>query len=383
MIAAAVRGAGLSGFRNALCRPKTVVLAAVLAAALAGCKTSGTVDAIETGATAAPATPASNVVGTGPVAVAIFTDSVGAPQLAADQRDGAALAVNQLAKDQITLTVYDAGPNGADIGADVKAAMAAGAKLLIGPPSLASSPAWAKADPAKRPPAILLTAAPPKPVANAFWIVSSETDSATEIASYAGNAGKKQMLVAASAPLPPAEVAQIKGAIDVAGGALLGVVTVPSANMNRELPPQADAVIVYGSVPATILNPLREAGLRADAWVLGTSEWTSSAYVDGAFFAAIDQNGFRHISGGFRTAYGRGLTSDAAYAFDAIAVAAGIVRAKGVEGMSAAALKSPTGFSGASGLFRFKNDGRVERRFAIYKAAAKTASVHDPAPTGF
>jgi hypothetical protein len=385
MHAPAVRGGGISGFRSVLCRPKAVALAGLLAMVLAGCKTSGTVDTVQTGTAGTPtqAAPASNIIGTGPVAIAIFTDSMGAPKLAMDHRDGAALAVNQLAKDQITLTVYDAGPNGADIGADVQAAMAAGAKLLIGPPSLVTSPIWAKADPAKRPPAILLATAPAKPAANSFWIVSSETDSAAEIAAYAVSAGKKQVLIAAPAPLLPPEIAQVKAAVEAPGGTFLGVVTLPSPAIKPDLIDRADAVVLYGPTPETVLAPLRQAGIRTDAWVLGTSEWTSSAYVDGAYFASIDQSGFRHISGGFKTAYGRGLSSDAAYAFDAIAVAAGIIRAKGVGSMSAAELKSATGFSGASGLFRFKPDGRVERRFAVYKVTGKTAAVHDPAPGGF
>lgn len=381
MTAAAARGAGQTGFRSALRRSKAVLFASLLAAALSACKTSGTTDTIETAAAeAVPAATGPSVIGTGPVAIALFTDAMSAPQLAADQRDGAALAVNQLAKDQITLTVYDAGANGADIGTEVQTAIAAGAKLLIGPPSLAASPAWAKAPAATRPPAILLSIAPQKPVANAFWLVSSETDSAAEAASYAANAGKKQILVAAPAPLAPADLAQVKSAIEAAGGVFLGPVAVPAA-INKELPPQAEAVLMFGSSPNAMLAPLREAGLRPDAWVLGTSAWGPGNYIEGGYFAAIDQNGFSHIAGLFQAAYGRKLSADAAYAFDAVAVAAGIVRAKGA--MSAPELKSEIGFSGSTGLFRFQKDGRVQRRFAIYKVEALSPKLHDAAPNGF
>lgn len=383
MIAAAGSGAGLSGFRDVLCRPKAILFAGLLAASLSGCKTSGTTDAIGTGA-AAPAAPISNVVGTGPVAIAIFTDSMSSPQLAADQRDGAALAVSQLARDQITLTIYDAGANGADIGSDVKVAMTSGARLLIGPPSLSASPVWAKTDAKKRPPAIMLATAPVKPVESGFWLVSSETDSAAEIAGYAATAGKKQILVAAPAQLAPNDIAQMKAAIEAQSGVFLGVVTVPpAAPLNREMLAQADAVVLFGAAPTVMLTPLHGAGLRSEAWILGTSEWKPAAYAGEAYFAALDQNGFGHIAGGFKTAYGRALTEEAAYAFDAVAVASGIVRAKGAEGMAAAELKSQIGFSGATGPFRFKNDGRVQRRFSIYKVTGGIAKLHDPAPGGF
>jgi hypothetical protein len=383
MIAAAGRGAERTGFRPALHRAKAVLLASLVAAALSACKTAGTTDAVETTAAAPTATPAASgpgVFGTGPIAIALFTDSMGAPQLAADQRDGAALAVNQLAKDQITLTVYDAGPNGADIGADVKTAIAAGAKLLVGPPSLAGSPAWAKLPAAQRPPAILLSTAPQKPAVNTFWLVSSESDSAMEAAGYAVNAGKKQILVASAAPLAPAELTDVKNAVERSGGIFLGSVAVPSA-IKRDLLPQAEAVLMLGAAPNTMLAPLREAGLGDQAWILGTSSWTRGGYVEGGYFAAIDQNGFNHIAGRFQTAYGRKLSADAAYAFDAVAVAAGIVRAKAA--ISAAELKSETGFSGATGPFRFTSDGRVERRFSIYKVEALSPKLHDPAPGGF
>jgi hypothetical protein len=379
----AAASAGRTGFRSALRRSKAVLAASLIAAALSACKTSGTTDNVETAAIAPDAVPAASgpsVFGTGPVAIALFTDAMSAPQLAADQRDGAALAVNQLAKDQITLTVYDAGANGADIGTEIKTAMAAGAKLLIGPPSLAASPVWAKAPAAQRPPVILLSTAPQKPVPNAFWLVSSETDSAVEAVSYAVNAGKKQILVAASAPLAPSDLAAVKKAVEAAGGVLLGSAAVPAA-INRELLPQADAVLMFGPSPNAMLAPLREAGLRNDAWVLGTLAWGPGTYIEGGYFAAIDQNGFSHIAGRFHTAYGRKLSADAAYAFDAVAVAAGIVRAKGA--MSAPELKSEIGFSGATGLFRFKKDGSVERRFAIYKVEGLSPKIHDAAPNGF
>lgn len=379
MIAAAGKGAGRTGFRPALHRARVVLLASLVAAALSACKTSGTTDVVETTA-AAPAASGSSVFGTGPVAIALFTDSMGVPQLAADQRDGAALAVNQLAKDQITLTVYDAGANGADIAADVKTAIAAGAKLLVGPPSLAGSPAWAKLPAAQRPPAILLASAAQKPVASAFWLVSSETDSAAEAAGYAVNAGKKQILVASAAPLAPAEQVEVKTAVERSGGVFLGSVAVPSA-IKRDLLPQAEAVLMLGAAPNTMLAPLREAGLGDQAWILGTSAWARGGYIEGGYFAAIDQNGFNHIAGRFQTAYGRKLSSDAAYAFDAVAVAAGIVRAKGA--ISAVELKSETGFSGATGPFRFTSEGRVERRFSIYKVEALSPKLHDPAPGGF
>jgi hypothetical protein len=361
-------------------------LAAVLVVALAGCKTSGALDAIETGAISEAGPADTATVGSGPVAVALFVDSTRSPQLAADRRDGAVLAVNQLGKDQIMLTIYEAEAASADFSAEIETAVGAGAKLLIGPAALIASPVWTKAPAAKRPPAILLAPPPAKPIDGVLGLESDETASAAEIAAYAAAAGKKRILVAAPAALPPKDVARLKKAIEAKKGTFVGVVTVSSAlasEKDKALLAKADAVVLYGSAPAAALAPLKDAGLRNDAWILGTSEWTPGTYIEGAYFAAIDQNGFRHIAGSFRTAYGRSLSVAAAYAYDAVAVAAGIVRANGADGISAAALHSKAGFSGATGPFRFAGDGRVERRFSIYKVAGGVPKLYDAAPVGF
>jgi hypothetical protein len=384
MIAAADQDA-VSVCRYAYRGGARLLLAAMLAVVLAGCKTSGALDAIETGAISAAGPANTATVGSGPVAVALFIDSTRSPQLAADRRDGAVLAVDQLGKDQVTLTIYEAGAASADSSAEIETAVSAGAKLLIGPAGLIASPVWTKAPAAKRPPVILLAPPPAKPIDGVLALVSDETASAAEIAAYAVAAGKTQILVAAPAALPPKDVARLKKAVEAKKGTFVGVVTAPSvlAEKDKALPARADAVVLYGSAPAAALASLKDAGLRNDAWILGTSEWTPGAYIEGAYFAAIDQNGFRHIAGSFRTAYGRSLSAEAAYAYDAVAVAAGIVRANGADGISAAALHSKAGFSGATGPFRFAGDGRVERRFSIYKVAGGVPKLYDAAPVGF
>ena len=62
---------------------------------------------------------------------------------------------------------------------------------------------------------------------------------------------------------------------------------------------------------------------------------------------------------------------------------AGVVRAKGEQGLNADALRSASGFAGATGVFRFDAQGRVERRFAIYRLTRGKPSLLDAAPAGF
>jgi len=99
--------------------------------------------------------------------------------------------------------------------------------------------------------------------------------------------------------------------------------------------------------------------------------------------ALVDQTALKRISKPFQEAYGRPLSLDAAYAFDAVAVAAGIVQAKGDQALTADALHATSGFAGATGVFRFDAQGRVERRFAVYRLAHGKPSLLDAAPMGF
>jgi hypothetical protein len=46
-------------------------------------------------------------------------------------------------------------------------------------------------------------------------------------------------------------------------------------------------------------------------------------------------------------------------------------------------LHANSGFAGATGIFRFGANGRVERRFAIYKLTGGKPAMLDAAPAGF
>jgi ABC-type branched-subunit amino acid transport system substrate-binding protein len=131
------------------------------------------------------------------------------------------------------------------------------------------------------------------------------------------------------------------------------------------------------------LAAARDSGLPRDAWILGTSEWKAGNMPEGAFVAAIDQSGLKHIADAFRRIYGRALSTEAAFAYDAVAVAAGIVRSKGIGGLSASDLQANAGFVGATGPFRFLGDGNIERRLAIYRVTTGTLKEHEPAQRQF
>ncbi|KQZ99587.1 hypothetical protein ASD64_14755 [Mesorhizobium sp. Root157] len=354
---------------------------------VAGCQSSAGPDALESvnaGATGAADAPpvATQSFGSGPVRVDLFLD---ASIDANDYRDGAALAVKDLGAGQLTLTAHDLRAQGADAAGKIKQSAESGAKLLIGPPSLARAIANGPSKAA----AILLGA---EPANSAVAIQSDEIGAAIEVASYAAGAGLARIMAVSTRALTASEAQRLKAGLKQGGAQLLDIVTDPtSADGETKLAHlgQAQAVLLIGADAPKVAAPaLRQrGGLGANVPFLGTFAWPASAYgeqaLDGSLLALVDQKALKRISTRFQAAYARPLSLEAAYGFDAVAVAAGIVRAKGQDGLDAAALRTPSGFAGATGVFRFKADGRVERRLAIYRLSGGKPVLQDGAPSGF
>ena len=133
---------------------------------------------------------------------------------------------------------------------------------------------------------------------------------------------------------------------------------------------KAGAVLILGRTTAVndVIAAVKK--LNANAPILGTEGWPRSAILNpaanGALLAASEQEGASLIAERYQRHKGRGLTPNAARAYDSIAIGSGLVRAGGAEAIKASALSNPTGFRGVSGVFRFTTDGRTERQFGLY-----------------
>jgi len=100
----------------------------------------------------------------------------------------------------------------------------------------------------------------------------------------------------------------------------------------------------------------------------------------GGWFPGVDpllKNDFAYR---FGQAYGGEPPSISLLGYDAVTVAASLIRGGG---FSQQALLSPTGFTGMSGLFRFRSDGRNERALSILSVGQGSFTVIDPAPRSF
>ncbi|GMB79901.1 hypothetical protein NN6n1_06830 [Shinella zoogloeoides] len=355
-------------------------------ALLAGCQSGSAPEALGSAAqeSKAAAADVSTTVGSGGAHVDLFIDR-SMPGSADDYRDGAALAAKELGAGKLALSVHDLRTGAGDLVGEVRKAAAGGSRFFIGPPSLSGAVAAGASGSAM----VLLAS---EPSAGGGAIVSDEIDELVEVAAYAAGAGRKDIMAVASRHLSDAETQRLRSGLKKAGANLLDIVIDPSSPAGKKSLAKlgsVQAVMLIGADAPKVIAPiLRQGGaLPADVPFLGTATWPASSYaepaLEGAMLALIDQTRLKRISTRFQTAYGRPLSLDAAYAFDAVAVAAGVVRAKGEQGLNADALRSASGFAGATGVFRFDAQGRVERRFAIYRLTRGKPSLLDAAPAGF
>lgn len=103
--------------------------------------------------------------------------------------------------------------------------------------------------------------------------------------------------------------------------------------------------------------------------IVGTMDWSgglvSSQSLNGALVPVPDKGNVDLVAGRYSKKFGTAPTASALFAYDFVAVAAGIVRARGAEGLSRETLTANAGFRGATGAFRFRADGQVERLYAV------------------
>lgn len=374
-------------------RPALVrlVLAGIFSAALVGCQSSNVADVLDAGhetSEAASSAPDIETIGTGSVAIAMLLPRE-PRQTFAEYRDAAALAIRDLGADQVMLTVY--GTDGSPTAAADRAveAAAAGARLILGPVTVSEAQAVAAIGKAKRPPVLAFTTTAGKS-ADFFAFASDEVDSALEVVAYAADSGKKKLFAVLPTDYPEHAATRLKQGLAERGLELVGVASA-GGDMGKHRPALAvaEAVLILGAAkPAESAAAIRATGaLSAGTTFLGTFAWPQSEFgsaaLDGALLAIFDQRSLGLVAERFKETYGRPLSSGAAYAYDAAALAAALLRTGGEGALSHTALTADTGFKGATGIFRLRADGSVERLFSIYRLSGSKLVLQDGAPEGF
>lgn len=294
-----------------------------------------------------------------------------------DVRDGAALAAAELGDALVTVRVVDVsgGPQAAKDAAE--AAAARNSSLLLSYAGPETTGAIASIPAADRPPIINLSSTVTGE--NLFNFNSDDVEAAATVVGGLASADKTSIVVLAPSDFSAEQEQRLTGKVQQAGGRASQILRYAADGKDigdtvasrADLIKKAGAVLILGRTTAVndVIAAVKK--LNANAPILGTEGWPRSAILNpaanGALLAASEQEGASLIAERYQRHKGRGLTPNAARAYDSIAIGSGLVRAGGAEAIKASALSNPTGFRGVSGVFRFTADGRTQRQFGLYR----------------
>ena len=297
-------------------------------------------------------------------------------------RDAAQLAMADLGNDLITLTIEDTRGDSPLAKSMAVKAMGSGAKAVIGPTELPAAKQLTLVSGTKRPPVLALadnfSGSP-----GVYSVRLSEADSAAAgAAAIAAKGSRKFVLFVEEGADSEAIGKRVANSLSIYGASL--VVTIPYtttgggsekavANLAALVDaPQAIIVASGNSTPSAIVSPLRTKGfIGKGVSLIGTNRWlerpVNDPLLEGAYIAALDLAETGPIAVRFKSTFNYDADVNVAYAYDMVALTAGIASALGPEGLNKEVLESSTGFRGSTGVFRFRPDGASERAMPFYQ----------------
>lgn len=388
--------------------PRIWAVALALAMPLSGCQSKGGVsEVLDPAAVAAPGgqndgagpAQASQSLGTGSTKVTMLlplSASGTSGETGRKMRDAAKLAMTDIGNGLLTLTIEDTKGDSAQAGKMAVQAITTGSKVVIGPTELPAAQHIATLSGSKRPP-VLALADNFAGSAGVYAVRLSEADSAAAgAAGLAAKGRKKFVLLVAAGSNAGAVEKRVANGLSIYGATL--AVTLPystgdggakAVDQMGSLVDAPDAVIVASGdgSPAPILAALRSKGIPGKAIsVVGTDRWLEhpmDPLFEGAYIATLDSSETGPIADRFRTAYNYPADVNVAYAYDMVALTAGIASAVGPDGFSKQVLENPNGFRGSTGLFRFRADGSSQRSMPFYRVEKGALKLVAKSTSGF
>jgi Periplasmic binding protein len=346
---------------------------------------------------------ASAAVGDGQVRVALVLplSAQGNAGLAAQSMKNAAeMALAEFKNPNIQLLVKDDGgtPQGAQAGA--QQAISEGAEIILGPLFAQSVSAVGQAARARNIPVIAFST-DASVAARGIYLLSflPETDVRRSVDSAVARGKRSFAALLPDNAYGTVVEAAFQQEVSRHGGRVLALEKYPldpnrmaeAARRVSQVANQVDCIFIPDGADAVpqVVQALAASGVNLKrVQLLGTGLWDdprifSTAALEGAWYAAPEAAGFRNFSGRYRARYGQDPVRTATLAYDAVALAAALVKTQGPQRFSEQVLTNPSGFSGIDGVFRFRSDGPNERALAVVRVTPSGGQVVSPAPHSF
>lgn len=352
-----------------------------------------------------PDTPLSGAMGTGMVSPADGLVRVGllvplsGPAAAVGEAlsNAAQMAAFDAADGRFVLQPYDTGGSAAGAAQAAQQALSQGAQLLLGPLFAGSTHAVAPIAAGAGVNVVAFTTDPSAAGGNVHVMGFLVRDQVDRVVSLAMSEGRTRF--GALTPAEPyGEVATqaLREQVAARGGQLVAVQTYAPDNPDLRQPARAM------SGADAVLMPDTGDGLRAAANGLAYVDidsrrtrymgtmlwddpglWRESALAAG-IFPAPSRDGLHRFEARYQDAFGTAPHDLAVLGYDAVALAAVLARQPGGPRFDRAMLTSASGFSGAAGIFRFRQDGTVQRGLAVMEIQPDgTVAEISPAPLSF
>jgi ABC-type branched-subunit amino acid transport system substrate-binding protein len=374
-----------------------------LALLLASCTTGRDADSGQSTVGSAPVT--GEVIGTGPVKVALLiplSATGNAGQIALNLKNAADLAVREFQQPAIQLLVKDDRGTADGARAATTEAIQQGAELIIGPLFAQSVSAAASiAKPANVPMIAFSTDA--SSASQGVYLLSflPQTD-VERIVRYASGQGKRSF----AALLPnnaygTVVEAALQKAVANAGGRMMVLERYELDRTSMQAKAEAVANLAKSGTIDTIVMPdagdaapflgqiLAANGVSpAKIQYLGSGQWddlriAQESNLNGAWYPAPEKAGFDAFAQRYQAAFGSTPFRAATLAYDATSLASGLSARFGERRFAPDVLTSSSGFLGIDGAFRLLPSGLNERGLAIYRIERGQVTVIDPAPKTF
>ncbi len=320
------------------------------------------------------------------------------PQDAASLYNAAELALFELGDENTLLIPRDAGATEASANAAARALMTDGADIIIGPVLREGVAGAANAAQSENVPVIGFSS--DRTIGgNGVYLLSFQLeDEVTRLVSYAASQNIRSIALLAPANEYGRRVesalraeAQARG-VTIATSQLYNRTDVDAVAAARALAsgarPQGIIIADSGAPLRAISTALVQAGVDTrQVRLMGTSVWAGEAEREpslaGGWYVAPDPSARTEFDNRYRQAFGESPTRLASLGYDAVALAALLSRDRGAQGITRSSIENREGFAGSDGLFRFRQNGAIERGLAIIEVRQNSSGVLEAAPRRF
>jgi ABC-type branched-subunit amino acid transport system substrate-binding protein len=371
-----------------------------LAALTAACGGGSGIEPLPGGQqSSAPAAPAGPNIGDGPVRIGLILPLSGQgafATVATALRNAAELAVSEFDQPGITVLVKDDRGEASAAREATQQAIAEGAELILGPLTSAAVQSAAQVARAAGRPMLAFSNDTSVAQPGVYLLSFPPQSDVSRVIGFAASRGKR----AVAALLPEgalgnvlaAEHQQMVASLRLTQGPVVRYAPGRAGDAARELSGQlsgVDAVLVSDltDAMARTADAIGAAGIRG-VQLLGTGLWNDLSVLQkpalqGGWFAAPEAAGFNSFAERYRKRFNASPTRISTLSYDAVALAAALVRTQGANRFTAQTLTNASGFAGQDGLFRFRQDGPCDRALAVFEVRNRAAAIVSAAPRSF